>query len=234
MDDNPSVDGPVTVDFPDEVEAPLLRAHRYLQRALDEVDRVRQAAIDQNAVTGLPGAVSCEREVARAMRDGREVCVVLADLANLEAYNAAYGIDAGNRMIQLTGDCLCDMVDPERGSGRFVGHLGADDLLYVCSAQEARELSGRIAEEFDKRVRDSFRDRDLERGFFVAVDRQGGPHRFPITTLSMGGVELAKGAYAEAFQVLDACREVKGVAKTHERSCLFVCRRGPPSEREGL
>ena len=111
MDDNPSVDGPMTVDFPDEVEAPLLRAHRYLQRALDEVDRVRQAAIDQNAVTGLPGAVSCEREVARAMRDGREVCVVLADLANLEAYNAAYGIDAGNRMIQLTGDCLCDLVD---------------------------------------------------------------------------------------------------------------------------
>ena len=231
MDDNPSMDGPVTVDFPDEVEAPLLRAHRYLQRAVDEVNRVRQAAIDQSPITGLPGAVSCEREVARAMRDNRDVTAVLADLASLEAYNAAYGIDAGNRMIQLSGDCLCDLVEPARGSGRFVGHLGADDLVFICGSADARELSGTIAEEFDKRVRDMFRDRDLERGFFVAVDRQGGPHRFPITTLSMGGVELGKGAYSEAFQVLDACREVKGVAKTHERSCLFVCRRGPPADR---
>ncbi len=232
MDDRPSQDGPTTLDFPDEVEAPLLRAHRYLRRALDEVSRVRQAAIDQNPITGLPGAVSCEREIARAMRDGRAAAGVLADIANLEAYNAAYGIDAGNRMIELLGDCLVAVIDPQKENDRFVGHLGADDLLFVCRADDARDLATQVAEDFDERVRSCFRDRDLEQGFYVAVDRQGGPHRYPLTTVSMGGVDLTKRAYSEAFQVLDACREVKGVAKSHERSCLFVCRRGPPADRD--
>lgn len=231
MDEHPSLEGPITIDFPDEVEAPLLRAHRYLKRALDEVSRVRQAAIDQNPITGLPGAVSCEREIARAMRDGRAATAVLADIADLEAYNAAYGIQSGNALIEMLGDCLVDVIDPTKENDRFVGHLGADDLIFVCHSDGARDLATQVAEAFDARIRSHFKDRDVERGFYVAVDRQGGPHRYALTTVSMGGVDLTKGAYTQAFEVLDACREVKGVAKSHERSCLFVCRRGPPADR---
>ena len=134
-------------------------------------------------------------------------------------------------MIEMLGDCLVDVVDPQKENERFVGHLGADDLNFVCHSDEARDLATAVAEAFDERVRGHFKDRDLERGFYVAVDRQGGPHRYALTTVSMGGVDLTKGAYTQAFEVLDACREVKGVAKSHERSCLFVCRRGPPADR---
>ena len=228
MDDRTSLDGRNTLDFPDDAVVPVVRARRHLKRALDELDRVRQAALDVQPLTGLPGAISIEREVVRAMDDGTDTSVVLADAANLEAYNAAYGLEAGDRVVELVGECLSEALGPRPGGAQFVGHLGGDDLVLLCPTADVRELASQLAEAFDERIRELFDDRDLERGFFVAVDRQGGPHRYPITTLSMGAVDLSKRAYARSFQVLEACREVKAVAKTHERSCLFTCRRGPP------
>jgi len=204
----------------------LTEANRALREALAEVKRLRQLALDASPLTGLPGAVTVEREIAAALADGREAAVIHVDLDNFKSFNDAYGFMAGNDVLRFTATLLMEVVEPS--ASRFLGHVGGDDFVVICPADAMRALADEICQKFDEGIRHHYRDEDLERGFVASFDRRGISHRYPVMTVSLGAVELGHGAYEQPFQISEACAEMKGVAKKIQESCLRVDRRRRP------
>lgn len=198
-------------------------ANRALRDALAELDRLRQLALDAAPLTGLPGAVTVEREIGEAMHEGLDVAVLYIDLDHFKAFNDAYGFMAGNDVIRFTATTLMEVVEPT--AGRFVGHVGGDDFVAICPADVLHVTADRICERFDAGIRGFYSDEDLERGRIVSFDRRGVARDYPIMAISLGAVLLTKHAYEQPFQVSEACAEVKKLAKRDEGSCLRVDRR---------
>jgi GGDEF domain-containing protein/predicted hydrocarbon binding protein len=203
----------------------LAEANRALREALAEVERLRALALDASPLTGLPGGVTIESHINDALRRGEPLAALYVDLDNFKAFNDAYGFLAGNEVIRFTAQCLTDVLG-EKHDDYFVGHIGGDDFMALVRMDELHATAGSVAGRFDAGVRHFYGPSDLRRGFIEASDRRGHHHSFPIMTVSMGAVDLTRGAYTQAFQVSEACAEVKALAKAEPRSVLFVDRRG--------
>jgi len=189
------------------------------------VERLRKLALDASPLTGLPGGVTIESRINGALRQGEPLAALYVDLDNFKSFNDAYGFLAGNEVIRFTAQCLTDVLG-EKDDEYFVGHIGGDDFMALVPVEELHATAGTIAGRFDAGVRHFYGPADLRRGFIEASDRRGNHHSFPIMTVSMGAVDLTRGAYSQAFQVSEACAEVKSLAKAEPNSVLFVDRRG--------
>ncbi len=206
-----------------EEQRDLADANRELREAVAEVDRLRKLALDASPLTGLPGAVTVEREIERALRNDLDVAVLYIDLDQFKAFNDAYGFMAGNDVIRFTATTLMETVEPT--AGWFVGHVGGDDFVAICPADMLHVTADRICQRFDRGIRAFYGDEDLDRGHIVSFDRRGVAHQFPVMTVSLGAVLLSRRAYEQPFQVSEACAEVKLLAKQDPKSCLRVDRR---------
>ena len=51
--------------------------------------------------------MALEKEIERRCRHGEPTSFVYADLDNFKAFNDAYGFEAGDKMIRLTGQVIC-------------------------------------------------------------------------------------------------------------------------------
>lgn len=202
-----------------------VRTHLRLHRALLEVERLHQFALDCNPLTKLPGNTTIQQAIRDALEVRRPVVVVYADIDNFKAFNDTHGFAAGDEVIQFTAKCICTVLGEHADENRFVGHIGGDDFLFFCHADEAEALVKRILDDFDTGITQYYSCNERETGFIYAANRRGNEERFAIMTLSMGGVDLRHEAYHEPFQVSEACVEVKKHAKNQPGSCFFLDRR---------
>lgn len=208
----------------------LAQANRELRKALTELEILKESALDANPLTGLPGGTTIERRVQQALSAREPLVVIYADLDHFKAYNDSYGYQSGNAVISFTARTLLRIVlldDQATRDGHFVGHIGGDDFLVLVRREHLDALTTRILRTFDQGIRAFFRAEDVGRGWIMTHDRRGDPRQIPITSLSLAGVDLSLGTYDQAFQVSEACAEVKRLAKVQEGSCFFLDRRGP-------
>ncbi|MEA3361853.1 MAG: diguanylate cyclase response regulator, partial [Thermodesulfobacteriota bacterium] len=66
---------------------------------------------------------------------------------------------------------------------------------------------------------------DIEKGYVVAINREGEEKHHPLVSLSMGGVDLAQREVATALEVIDICTEMKTAAKKQQGSNILICKR---------
>lgn len=113
-----------------------------------------------NQTTGLPGRVRCdeqamdliERHSAISDLGARGPDVAFIDIRNLASYNAAFGFDLGDELIQELVGQLCSLVSAG-GRDAFLGHLGDDRFLLIASSGRLKSLAGRLTEGFERRLR---------------------------------------------------------------------------------
>ena len=147
------------------------------------------------------------------------------DLDNFKAYNDVYGFLKGDEIIKFTAKTILKNVHTDEYEDSFVGHIGGDDFVAIISQTDYDKICQNIIADFDGNVLKYFTDEDAERGYIEAANRKGIIEQFPLTSISVGVVEVEKGRFANVLEIGEAGAGVKHLAKTIQGSTYVVDRR---------
>ena len=82
-----------------------------------------------------------------------------------------------------------------------------------------------IIKDFDEGVRKYFDKADIIKGYLEVTNRKGIIEEFPITTISIGVVEVDEGRFSNPLEIGEAAAGVKHLAKTIAGSTYVIDRR---------
>jgi len=177
-------------------------------------------------LTGLPGNIRIQDEIRRLVSEEQQSFGVLyADLDNFKAYNDHYGFVRGDRAIQATARIATELIHEMCGPSAFVGHVGGDDFVIIVAPDEAEPVAAALCDRFDALAPELYDAIDLERGYVELENRQGSLQRFPLLSVSVGGVTTATRRFAHFGEVVSVASEMKLVAKRTAGSSFAFDRR---------
>ena len=176
-------------------------------------------------LTGLPGNVQIQAEIKKRFLSKETFAMIYVDLDNFKAYNDIYGFLKGDEIIKFTAKTIMKNVHDDEFENCFVGHVGGDDFIAIVPAANYDEICQNIITEFDMNVKKFFTDEDAEQGYIEVENRKGIMEQFPLTSISIGVVEVEKGRFANILEIGEAGASVKHLAKTIPGSTYVIDRR---------
>ncbi|MGE3458449.1 MAG: response regulator, partial [Kofleriaceae bacterium] len=189
-------------DTADKVRAFRSGAEDYMVKPFDAAELLARVgkALDRQArelgaspTTQLPGADAIQGEIERRISSADVSAVACyLDLDNLKAFNDYYGYAKANAVIRQTGDVIRNVVTRCGGPGDFIGHIAGDDFVFVTSSDRVDAVCKGICERFDHLIRLYYDPGDRERGYIETKDRFGVQRRFPIMSVSIAAISLAR------------------------------------------
>ncbi|HEX6207015.1 MAG TPA: response regulator [Actinomycetota bacterium] len=180
-------------------------------------------------LTGLPGNVRIQDEIARAVASGRPFALVYADLDNFKAYNDYYGFLRGDAAIKTAARIFQDETRGVVGESAFVGHMGGDDFVLLVPPEKVEDLCHAIIERFDGAMTELYDDEDRERGYIEIRSRRGDLQRFPLVSLSLGVATTERRSFTHREEAVAIATEMKNYAKRSEGSSWAIDRRSAGS-----
>ena len=177
-----------------------------------------------SALTGLPGNHRIDAEIASRAGSGRPYAVCHVDLDDFKSFNDAYGFQRGDGLLLALSSCLQDAVAQAGDPPPFLGHVGGDDFVVVCTPDQAEALGQAAVRGFDAEVRHHYDAVDLGRGYLEVVDRRGELRRHPVVSVSIG-IGASTGQ-RDPRAVVAAAGEMKRWAKSQPGSLVATDRRG--------
>lgn len=175
-------------------------------------------------LTGLPGNHRIDVEIASRAASGEPYAICHVDLDEFKGFNDAYGFQRGDELLLLLAACLQRAVQRAAGATPFLGHVGGDDFVVVCTPEQAEVLARMAAEDFDAMSPSHHDPDDAARGWLEVVDRRGEHRRQPLVTVSIG-VAFQRETDRDFRSVIAAASEMKSVAKATLGSFVAVDRR---------
>ncbi|HEX7700569.1 MAG TPA: response regulator, partial [Kofleriaceae bacterium] len=187
-------------DTADKVRAFRSGAEDYMVKPFDAAELLARVAkaLDRQArelgaspTTQLPGADAIQAEIERRVGDIHSVACYL-DLDNLKAFNDYYGYAKANAVIRQTGDVIRYIIKKHGCPNDFIGHIAGDDFVFVTSAEKADVVCRTLCERFDSLIKLYYDPGDRGRGFIETKDRFGVMRRFPMMSVSLAAISLAR------------------------------------------
>ncbi|WP_233201263.1 GGDEF domain-containing protein [Chromobacterium alticapitis] len=182
------------------------------------------AARYANPLTGLPGNVPINETIDRLLGMRAPFAAVYADLDHFKPFNDLYGYAAGDDLIELVAHLLLEHADPERD---FVGHVGGDDFVALMQSGDWEDRLRRLLAAFGELAARHFSEAHRTAGGFEVSTRSGEATFLPLTTLSLGVVQVRPGQYLSHHEIGAATADAKKQAKKMPGNSLFVERRQP-------
>ena len=179
----------------------------------------------QSPLTGLPGNVRIEEEIESRVRAGASFAVLYADLDHFKSFNDHYGFMRGDEVIQFTAGLIQEVAREAVGPEAFVGHVGGDDFVVVCEAEDGEELAELIVRRFDGAVPAQYDPEDRARGDIVLLSRRGEEQRFPFLSISIGVASTSRRTFRHYAEAVAIATEMKAFTKTTVGSSWAVDRR---------
>lgn len=176
-------------------------------------------------LTGLPGNVQIQAEMKKRLSNKREFAMLYVDLDNFKAYNDTYGFSNGDEIIKYTAKVIQDNVLKDDNERNFVGHIGGDDFIAIIENEDYEKISQSIIAEFDSGLSKFFNKEDLEKGYLEVENRRGIMEQYPLTSISIGVVDVAVGRFKNTLEIGEAGASVKHLAKTIYGSTYVIDRR---------
>jgi EAL domain-containing protein (putative c-di-GMP-specific phosphodiesterase class I)/GGDEF domain-containing protein len=177
-----------------------------------------EAARYANPLTFLPGNIPVTEHIERLMRERRPFVAAYVDLNDFKPFNDHYGYLRGDEMIRLLAAILTARIDSERD---FVGHIGGDDFMLLFQSEQWQSICRTIIAEFNERSRSLFDAGDLDLGGIHGEDRRGAKQFFPLTTVSIGAVNIQTSFPRRPEMIATLAARAKRRAK-RERSGFHV------------
>ena len=176
-------------------------------------------------LTSLPGNVQIQAEMKKRLAKKEYFVMLYIDLDNFKAYNDVYGFSAGDEMIKFTARTIVNNVHKNEEDNNFVGHIGGDDFIAIVEDRNYEEICQGIVAEFDKGVSKYFNKEDIEKGYLEVPNRKGIVEEFPITSISIGAVEVDVGRFNNTLEIGEVGAQVKHLSKTIQGSTYVINRR---------
>ena len=176
-------------------------------------------------LTSLPGNVQIQAEMKKRLAKKEYFVMLYIDLDNFKAYNDVYGFSAGDEMIKFTARTIVNNVHKNEEDNNFVGHIGGDDFIAIVEDKKYEEICQGIVAEFDKGVSKYFNKEDIEKGYLEVPNRKGIIEEFPITSISIGAVEVDVGRFNNTLEIGEVGAQVKHLSKTIQGSTYVINRR---------
>ena len=201
----------------------------YLTKPADEdeiVARVKlllkrsQQKMDSNPLTRLPGNPSIQARVEREIASGNPFAVLYCDLNNFKSFNDKYGFEAGDHILKTTADIIVAAARQDPNS--FVGHIGGDDFIVVCTFDKAEAIATEITHRIDEIAPSFYNDEDQKQGYMLSTNRKGEEEKFPFLGIGIGIVHNTKRPLTSFAMVSNIGSELKCLAKQHEKGSYYA------------
>lgn len=206
----------------------------YLTKPADEdeiVARVKlllkrnKQKMDCNPLTRLPGNPSIQARVEQEIASGRPFAVLYCDLNNFKSFNDKYGFEAGDRVLKTESQIIVSAAIQDPAS--FVGHIGGDDFIVVCSFDKADAIAREITTKTDAVAPSFYNEEDRTNGYMISTNRKGETEKFNFLSIGIGIVHNTKKPLTSFAMVSNIGSELKCLAKKHENGSFYVMdRRG--------
>ena len=180
--------------------------------------RRTKRSLDANPLTRLPGNTSIMDELQYRIQSQNPFAVGYADLDKFKAYNDIYGFEKGDEIIKETARILINATQEKGDNETFVGHIGGDDFVFICGDAVADDISQEIIKQFDVSAPLFYNEKDREKGYIVAKNRQGEQVKIGLLAISIGIVSSRKQKIKHVAQVAEIGAELKKYAKSIEGS----------------
>jgi GGDEF domain-containing protein len=214
--------GQIRVALPDTIR--MAGAERLLRHLIEAVLSI-QARTPVSALTGLPGSPVLRQDVDRRLTAQTPFVFLYLDLDNFKAYNDVYGFGRGDIAIRLLSSEVMAAVKESGGPDDLCVHIGGDDFAIVTTAEDYSQVARRIIVGFTAGVPALYSEDDQARGFIETRNRRGELTRYPLMTVSIGGVNSAVRHIEGYLQLTEIAAEVKGYAKALEGNQFVMDRR---------
>jgi len=107
----------------------------------------------------------------------------------------------------------------------FLGHIGGDDFVIICSPDRIQKICTQIIEEFDKGIIAHYDPEDAKKGFIISIDRNDKPAIFGIMTVSLAVVNTDRTLVRDPMEISQKVAELKQYAKSFAKSIYIMDRR---------
>jgi len=171
----------------------------YLAFKIKSLSRRIKKERDINPLTSLPGNRLINAYLDRAYCSGNRT-VVYIDINDFKPYNDTYGFGKGDEVIKSLGRILSNAVS-RRSADSFVGHIGGDDFIVICSDIETENLSKEVMDDFSVSRNGFYSSKDLSRGLIVALDRDGRRRNFPLLSLSIVSFRVSQDNFKSVGEI---------------------------------
>jgi len=161
-----------------------------VQKMLDTLARVQvEMAKGANPLTGLPGNLAIEEEMARRCRTVAPTSLIYIDLDHFKVYNDHYGFKDGDRVLLLLSHILTQAVKRHGALEDFIGHVGGDDFVLITHPERSERLALSVVRCFKRLVKHCYCVEDRSRGFIRGKDRNGKEGDLPLVSVSLAIVD---------------------------------------------
>ncbi|MGL4853626.1 MAG: GGDEF domain-containing protein, partial [Lentisphaeria bacterium] len=173
----------------------------------------------QNPLTGLPGNLLIEQELASCVNTLSPYTVAYFDIDNFKAYNDVFGFDNGDAVIKL----LANILQNNFSQSAFVGHVGGDDFIVVIKKHVDANFFKIANDSFIQEVKNLYPAKDCDNGFITAINRQGIEEKFPLATLTIVTTDNSLNPYKSASELAEnlAAKKKKSKAKKFLKKSFF-------------
>ena len=187
-----------------------------------------------NPLSGLPGNTAIYEEITGRLRAGERFACLYLDIDNFKSFNDRYGFTRGDTLIAALAEAIFGAV-AESGDDAFLGHIGGDDFVVLCAADDAVALAEEIVARFGVRSRQLHDAGDIAAGGYEAPNRRGLRSRWPFASVSVGIALSDARAFTTAAALAQAAAEMKSVAKRQiERRVALDRRHSRPELPAGV
>lgn len=177
-------------------------------------------------LTGLPGNIQIQNEINKRLETGKTFAILYLDLDNFKSYNDVYGFSEGDEIIKFTAKSIeMGFEISEYNTNLFIGHIGGDDFVAITDQINYENVCKNIIGVFEENIKSYFTKEDLEKGYLEVTNRKGKKEKFPLTSISIGVVEINNQKFKNALEVGEVGAEVKKKAKQISGSSYFIDRR---------
>jgi diguanylate cyclase (GGDEF)-like protein len=174
--------------------------------------------LDANPLSRLPGNITIMSELEAAIHSNKIFAVCYLDLDKFKAFNDTYGFEHGDEVIRETARIILNAVNVEGNPEDFVGHIGGDDYMFLTTVDKVENICNKIIQDFDKVAPSFYNQKDRERGFIIAKDRQGHENSISLISISMGIVSNKNKSIGHVAEVGEIGAELKKLAKANPGS----------------
>lgn len=188
-----------------------------LRARVEGASRRARRMLAANPLTMLPGGPAIEEEAAARIRTGSPLGFFYIDIDSFKAYNDNYGYLNGDGAIKKLAGILSSVQEEMPQADIFVGHIGGDDFVLMCSPDRADEVAAEIARRFDSAVPSLYNKEDASRGRIISRDRAGVQKEFPLMSLTMAIATNERRRLDHYAKIVDIASEIKKYLKGRSR-----------------